>query len=264
MPISLKNSPILSVFILIPALIAGAVSLRHTIPAAFEENHLVELAQAELLLGACLLFAMKAGRCPHAPDRILHAAFACFGYMVFLREVDIDRYGSHAFWTLLQAVLRLGAGAWGLWILKRCFEERRRFRAVFRLIWRNATTVLLFLTVLFYGAGVLFDRNLFFGSADLALFWEECLELNGAAVFFLSALTARSWFPLPELTRRGPAGMPAGKPISNLRRFGRSERPLSRKDKPNGATWHRADRRIRTVRGRSRLLRRRRDSGGTP
>ena len=187
-------------FIALAFFIAGLLAISTTIsyelwlynPLVTAENALLELAQGGFLLLAAVVQGVQASRTSTPGlQRDIRVGLALFAFMLFLREVDIDRLGASAYWDVLEKGLRALAL---LLMLGFIVHMSRRFKTVLRNLGRiflAPTVVISAIACVLYAAGWLFDKELFSIDKGLSLWFEETLELN-ACLLLLFAGFARS------------------------------------------------------------------------
>jgi uncharacterized membrane protein len=166
-------------------------------PQIANENQLMECLQSLILGIACAMFVVRAKHSQFATiNWMLHIGFALLMYSFVLREVDIDEFGSSAYWAHLERALRIG-GVIG-WAVLACLMAYR-----FQVLYANKLAIIKApLTMLTLAGGVLliagwpFDKAVFEQLSPRANeFGEEIFELNGYLLMMFAALS-------PALTNR--------------------------------------------------------------
>lgn len=163
-------------------------------PLITEENQLLELAQAALLLLACFMHGERAFRLQITSlDFLLHAGLALLTYSFALRELDIDQFGTSQAWPLVEKILRLAGVV--LWAGLLIFLIPKVRQVVAR---RSALLALpcMVFTIgggLFFMASWPFDKQFFsFLAHDYSVLIEEILELIACILLFTASLTDAS------------------------------------------------------------------------
>ena len=169
-----------------------------TVAGVFEENHIVETAQAVLLFLAVLIHVREALLQMGQPRTfvLFHSTLALLCLSLFAREFDVDAIGTQNFWALVETVFRvfivlLWISLGSILIAGRNELWQRRFILVL-----GKGSRFVYAGILLYGCSWFFDKEAFALTADTALYFEETLQLVATLCFFFGAL----FFPLVRET----------------------------------------------------------------
>lgn len=155
-------------------------------PGVLAENHLIESAQAALLFFAASIHLSRTKRPSPSISPLYHQTLALFCFSLFIREVDIDRIGSHPAWFAIEIGLRVSIAVVWLYHLARLLKHRRPLTAQYPALLMHPGSLLVYGGIFFYGASWFFDKE-FLLAGDFARFVEETLQLQATLLFFLGA-----------------------------------------------------------------------------
>lgn len=180
-------------FLIVIAVLAVVPSATYPLwqgaPDVLRENHLIESAQAALLFFAASIRVFQIGRLPPCISvaRLYHHTLALFCLSLFIREVDINRFGSHPAWSAIEIGVRASvAGLW-LYLLIQVLKHRHPIWAQRPALLMHPGSLLVYGGILCYGASWFFDKEVLI-TGEAARFVEETLQLQATALLFLSAL----------------------------------------------------------------------------
>lgn len=166
-----------------------------------EEHHVIESAQALLLLAGCAIHGLRARAVPGTFESLFRMGLALLCLSLATREVDIDRLGAPPLWPIIEYVVR--SVVVGLWVaLGVLLAHRQEQHAQ---LWRNSLRAALSPTGLYtasgallYGVSFFFDKQMLPLSPLVMVLCEETIQLNGALLFCAGAATARATVALRE------------------------------------------------------------------
>ncbi len=164
--------------------------LWRNVPGVMDEGHIVEWAQAILLLLAAFIHGYR-GRHLNRSERsiaLYHITLALLCLTLFAREVDVDQLGPQGFWPAIEVIFRSVIVL--LWVLHGIVLAFNR-----RHLWLDRARLLLdpgsrfvFAGILLYGVSWVFDKEIFPIATETALYFEETLQLVATLCFFFGAL----------------------------------------------------------------------------
>lgn len=191
--------------------IAGALAICTTL--SFElwqtnslvttENAWLEIGQGGLLVLAMIIQGVRAFTAHESElERDIRLGLALFAFALFLREVDIGKFGASEAWGVLEKVLRAIALMMALGF---ALQMSRRIK----LVLRNFSKILLspsilisILACVFYACGWPFDKELFKIDKSLSLWIEETFEFNACLLLFAAGLASNNKMDKVEIPER--------------------------------------------------------------
>ncbi len=153
-----------------------------------DENHLMENSQVFFLMLAVGLHLKHRLTLQLPLARICHMTLALLCLSVMIREIDIDKLGTHTGWDTLEKIIR---GVLVLFWVVHVVSVWRCLGALWALrekILFSQTSFLTAIAIGFYCVSYLFDKRLIPVEADLSQFIEESIQLTGTIFFFAASL----------------------------------------------------------------------------
>jgi hypothetical protein len=167
------------------------LAMQQAAPTIYRENGPMENTQALCLLGAVLLFVCGAVRRKPIGDRVLFSGLALFCGTFFLLEFDVREYRLATLNRIFNGPIRnLWLGL--LWAAAFTWFFRNMGAAIQSFVaWLCGRSGTLFaLSGVFWVAAAIVDKLKPFATMPNNLFAEELLEMNAAALMFVSAVLA--------------------------------------------------------------------------
>lgn len=201
---------VIAVLVIVPI---TTYALWQNVPGLLLENHLIESAQAALLLFAASIHLFQSKR--FAPGIsiafLYHQTLSIFCISLFVREVDIDRLGSHPAWSGIEMFLRASIVTLWLYHLVRLLKHLGPLLAQRHALLIRPGSLLVYGGILLYGASWFFDKEIFL-AGEPARFFEETIQLQATLLFFLGAVRFSHRHDSPE--RRSGLGGDRAEPVT--------------------------------------------------
>lgn len=158
-------------------------------PLVIAEHQGIEIAQAVLLLLACVMHSIRAFRLPPGSIKFfVHAGLALLTFSFAVRELDISRFGEALVWSTVQRGVQLfGLALWAAFL----FWALKHLKSIYRdrnTILYSPTMVLTIAGGAFFIAGWPFDKKLFLLSQEISQLIEETLELNASVLLAMASV----------------------------------------------------------------------------
>jgi hypothetical protein len=158
-------------------------------PDVINENALLELAQGAALLAAALIQSVRALSADNVGlKRDIHTGLALFAFALVLREVDVDKLGSSAAWSVLETLMRVLAFVLIIGFVMKMSRKMHTVTRNLRKILLSPTVTMTILGCMLYAGAWPFDKELFEINNLLSLWFEETIELNACLLLLGASL----------------------------------------------------------------------------